>query len=371
MSGRISPGQFALMLTAAYVASGIFAFPRELVADAGPNAAYAFLLECAFALFGLWMWFRVNRIHPDSPLSFAPDLLPVWLAAPVLLITLILHVALAVVVVSDFAFVLHSFFLIETPLIVLQACVVVIAGYVAWFDLPALARSIQFLYLLAIIVSLMVGVLLLPQVTSLYAILPSPDISVSPLLLGAYRGSYLFWGYELTVTLYPLLKPQDRAKAETYAYRAMALTFVFFALGYVLTLGVWGPELLVRIIWPAVSTMRLVNIGTFLINKLGLLLVTFWGLFVLTFVMSRLWCLAYDVSPLFQNFSSGWYRGMLVFFGIIVLWWASTFPTPVQLIAFSQSFLVPLVLIFNFAMPPLLLLAGALQHRRAALRTSN
>ena len=116
--------------------------------------------------------------------------------------------------------------------------------------------------------------------------------------------------------------------------------------------------------------MWLVNIRTFLINQLGLLLVTFWGLFVLIFVLSRLWFLAYAVSPLVQNFSSGWYRGMFVFLGIIVLWWASTFPTPVQLIALSQSLLVPLVLICNFAMPPLVLLAGALQQPRAALRTS-
>lgn len=370
MSGRISIGQFATMLTAAYVASGIFAFPRELVAHAGPEAVYAFLLECLAAFFGLWLWFRVNRIHPDAPLSFAPDLLSVWLAFPALILTLVLHVALAVVVVSDFAFVLHSFFLIETPLIVLQACVVLVAGYVAWFNLPALARTIQFLYILAIIVTVMIGLLLLPHITSVYAVVPTPAISLTPLLYGAYKGSYLFWGYELTVTLYPFLRPQDRAKAEKHAYIAMAITFLFFALGYVLTLGVSGPELLVREIWPGVSTMRLVDIGTFLINKLGLLLVTFWGLFVLTFVMSRLWCLAYDVSPLFRNFSAGWYRGMLLFFGAIVLWGAHSFPTPVQLIAFAQGFLVPTVLIFNFAMPPVFLLAGALQHRRAALRTS-
>ncbi len=358
------------MLTAAYIASGIFAFPRELVAAAGPNAPYAFLLECLGALFGLWLWFRVNRIHPDGPLSFAPDLLPVWLAAPTLLATLMLHAALAIIVVSDFAFVLHSFFLIETPLFVLQACVVLVAVYVAWFDLPALARSVQFIYLLAVVISILVGLLLIPQITSLYAILPTPDISATPVLLGAYKGSYLFWGYELTVTLYPKLHPEDRAKAEKYAYRAMALTFLFFALGYALTMGVSGPELVTHSIWPGVSTMRLVNVGTFLINKLGLLLVTFWGLFVLTFVMSRLWCLAYDVSPLFRKFSVGWYRGTLLFFGVVVLWGTQAFQTPVHLIAFAQDFLVPTVLVFNFGMPPILLLAGALRQRVAIARTS-
>lgn len=370
MQGRVSASQFALMLTAAYVASGIFAFPRELVAAAGPNAPYAFGLECAGALFGLWMWFRVNRIHPSRPLSFAKDLLTPWLAAPTLLMTLLVHIALAVVVVSDFAFVLHSFFLTETPIFALQASLVAVAVYVAWFDVPALARTVQFIYLLATALSLLIGLLLLPHMTSLYAVVPSPDIAVAPVLLGAYKGSYLFWGYELTVTLYPLLRPQDRAKAERYAYLAMAATFVFFALGYILTMGVSGPQLLVNSIWPGVSTMRLVNIGSFLINKLGLLLVVFWGIFVLTFTAARLWCLAYDVSPLFGNFSVGWYRGILLLFSAAVLWCVQAFPTPVHLIAFAQEVMVPVVLLFNLGMPPLMLLGGVLLRRAPRLQPS-
>ena len=364
-AGRISALQFAVLIAAGYVGVGIFPFPRELVATAGAQAVYAFLLECAAALTGLWLWFQVNRIDPDRPLpAFACRLVSPVLGYPLLLLTLVLHLALAVVVITDFAFVMHTFFLIETPLWAVKISLMLTAIYVAWFDVTPLARTVQFVFAPAIVLSVLMGLLLLPRLTSAYALIPGTALHPDVILLAAYKGFYIFWGYELTVTLYPFVHKSERPLAERYAYRAMAGTFLFFALGYTLTLGSEGPQLLSISIWPGVSTMRLINVSAFLINKLGLLLVSLWGIFVLAFTAVRVWCLAHDVLPVIRRDTATWYRGLLLLFGALALFGSAQFATATDLAAFSEHSLLPAIVLYNLGLPPLLLAAAVIARRR-------
>lgn len=363
MQGKITAPQFATLVTAAYLGAGIFPFPRDFVATAGPDSLYAYLLTCGVTIFGLWLWFRANRLQPDSPLSYAKKLVTPWLAFPALIFTVILHILLPAVVVSDFAFVMHSFFLIRTPTLAVEISVVAVSVYVAWFNVPGLVRTVQIVFGPAVAVSLLMAVMLVPHLTSLYAVVPSTSPRLSLILLAAYRGTCTFWGYELTATLYPMLAPGERRRAETYAYRAMLGTFAFFGIGFVVTLGVLGPQGVSLVIWPGVSALRLVNLSSFLINKLGMLVISAWGIFALTFCVARLWCLAYDVSPLFRNFSVAWYRGLLLAFSVVVLWTAQQFQSPVHLMLFAQTFMVPALLAFNFALPLTLFLGAAVGRR--------
>ncbi|MGC8487101.1 MAG: GerAB/ArcD/ProY family transporter [Clostridia bacterium] len=359
----ISATQFALLLGAGYLAVGMFHFPRELVAYGGPEALYAFGLDAAAALFGLWLWFRVNHLQPAEQVSaFSLRLLTPVMGYPTAVLTIALHVVLALLVISNFGWVMITFFLPDTPAWAIRDAVVVVAMYAAWFDTPVLGRTLQVTFVPAFVLSVLLGTLLLGRFSAGYALVPSLPLHPGPIVLAAYHSWYIFWGYEITLTLYPFVRREERPQAERCGYMIMLITIAFYLLGYILTVGVEGPSFLALIQWPSVSAMRLIDISALIINKLGLLVVVFWGLFVLAFEAVRIWCVAHDVMGVLGLRTMTQYRLLIVIFGAMVMALASLFPNVDAVVSFAQTYVLPAMVVYQFGGPVLLL--GAAQLRR-------
>jgi spore germination protein len=368
-SRPISPLYFAGMLVAAYTGAGIFQFPRGLVSTGGSDAGWAYLLECAAALFGMWLWFQVNHLEPSKPLTgFVGRLVTPLVGWPLLTYTVVLHLLLAVFVVVNFALVMNTFFLPNTPIWALEISIVLVATYMAWIDTRVLGRTIQVLYLPTALLSVMMGLLLLPKLRQAWSIVPSDHLHLATIGLAAYHGFYIFWGYEITLTLYPFVESDQRRRAERYAYAAMIATFLFFAFGYALVMGAEGPYVAAHAQWPGVSAMRLINVNSFLVNKLGLFLVTLWSLFAFMFVATRLWCTAHDVRAAFGLGGITSYRWLLGVGALAAVLVAQLFPNVEALTQFFFPWVNPAMVLFNFGLPAVLLGAAAFGRAWAAWR---
>ena len=362
----ISALYFAVMLTGAYIAAGLFEFPRAIVTYAGPEAAWSFLVECGAALFGLWLWFQVNHLYPDEQVGgFVSRIVTPFLGWPLRAFTIMTHTLLAVWVTANFGLVMITFFLPDTPLWALEALTVLVALYMAWIDTRVLGRTIQVLFLPTGILSVLLALLLLPRLTQMWAVAPTVDVHLATIAYAAYKGYYLFWGYEVTVTLYPFVAHSARRQAERYAYIAMVMAAAFFAFGYVLVMGAGGPYLVMAAQWPGVSTMRLITLTSFLINKLGLFVVMLWSLFVFIFVAMRLWCLGQDLRPALNLTSIQSYRWMLVGACAATLGVSQLFTNITVLNGFFNHWVTPAMVVFNFGVPPVLLLGAAITRARA------
>lgn len=361
---NISALQFALLITAAYTAIGIFQFPQELLSIAGPDALYALLLEFLGGLGGLWLWFQVNHLDPNETVSgFSARFITPILAWPTLVFTVALHILLAVLVLTNFAFVMTTFFLPDTPRWAIQGAIALVAMYAAWSDTPALSRTIQTIYVPTFVLTLMMAGLLIPNLTDTYAWLPSSHLVLSRIGQAAYHGFYILWGYEVTVTLYPFVRSVDRARAERYALWAMVVTCFFYLIAYLFILGTEGPYLLMVAQWPAVSTMRLISASGFIIDKLGLFVILLWSSFVLSFVSVRLWCLAHDIMPALGLRSRASYRVALLVFTAVVAALGQSYPNVPSLTQFTQIWMIPAMTIYNFGLPPVMLLGAFIIHR--------
>lgn len=362
----ISALYFAVMLTGAYTAAGLFQFPREIVAEGGPEAAWSYLLECGAALFGLWLWFQVNHLYPDEQVGgFVSRIVTPFLGWPLRVLTLVTHTLLAVWVTVNFGLVMITFFLPDTPLWALETVTILVALYMAWIDTRVLGRTIQVLFVPTGVLSVLMAFLLVPRLTQMWAVPPTGDIHLGIVALAAYKGYYLFWGYEVTVTLYPFVARSARKQAERYAYTAMVLACAFFALGYVLIMGSGDPYLVMAAEWPGVSVMRLITLTSFLINKLGMFVVMLWSLFVFIFVAMRLWCLGEDIRPPLHLTSLQSYRWLLVGAAVATLAVCQLFTNVAILDAFFAEWMTPAMILFNFGVPPVLLLGAAITRKRA------
>lgn len=353
----ISPLQFAILIVAAYLGAGIFQFPRDIVAVAGDNALYAYLAEVALALSGMWLWFRVNRLSPSKQVgAIARDVATPLVSIPLVLFTVVLHLALLVYATANFALVMHAFFMNETPFSALALPIILAAAAVAWHDVTPLARSLEIIVIPTMTLSFLMGLLVLPHAAETYALVPGTHIYLGSIARATWRGWYIFWGYELTVTLYPFVRADKRAQAERFTYIGMLMSAALLAFGYAITMSAEGPYLLARSQWPAVSTMRIINATSFLVNKLGLFVIVLWGLIVMAFGATRLWCLGHDVLPhLPKSGTVYYYRGAVAAFALLGFLWVLDLNSPPKLEHFAQSLVMPAMWIYNFAVPALLL----------------
>lgn len=365
----IGPFQFAVILTASYLGFGIFQFPRELMGQAGPDALYSLILELAWPLAGLWLWFRVNRLYPDrSIFAFAGEYITPFFGWVLVAVTVLLHLALAVVALANFGFLLRTFFLPSTPVWAIDGATLGAGVYMAYYGLAPLARSMGLAFLMPVMMSVALGFLLWGHIDSAYALIPSGQIHLIPILLGTYHSAYIFFGFKITSNVYRFVRPGERRRAERYGYRAIVFAFLFFFYGYILGVGVEGPYLLLRLEWPLVSVNRLVSVSGLFINKLGLLVVVFWGIILLSFESLRHWSLAQDLIAVLPHATITTYRLMLLGIGVVVFGCAQLIPNITYLGPVVQQGIVPAMLIYTFAVPGSILAGDALKRAFARRR---
>lgn len=353
---KIGPWQMAILVVAGYLGLGIFQFPRELVRYAGPDALYAFAVELVGGAGVLWAFLAVGRALPREQLAGT-------LTKPGAIFVdgfrIVVHLALGATALANFGQVMRTFFLPGTPVWAIEAAMVGTALYTAWYDTPTLARSVQIVVLPTVGVSLLITVFVVPEMRYTWALLPAAHIGVGPIFKGVYHSAYVIIGIEAVAMLVGHVRPRDRKKASRAALVAYTLSSLYFVIGYIIALGTEGPYGLVRMQWPPVSALRLANIRGLLINKLGLLVVVLFGLFVLSFLAVRFWAMGHVFNP---KASTTRYRWQGIAAAGIVLT-AAQIPDNVVFISESlQRFVLPPMVVYLITFPFVVGLALALRR---------
>ncbi|MCY0879110.1 MAG: GerAB/ArcD/ProY family transporter [Firmicutes bacterium] len=357
---RISAGQFATMITAGYLGLGIFYFPRPLVEDAGRVGLYGLWLDGLAAFLLMKLIFAMGRLIPNETLSgFSAALLskPVsWLLA---LYTIVYHLALAISAVVLFSFVLGNIFLPSTPIWAISGALTLTSAYMAYGGVLALARTLQASYIPLLVLTIFSVSMATLSIRHPSLLLPTTDVSLLPLVDGAYHQFVIFIGFQLSVTLYPFVKNGEQRQAERYSVLALAGIVLALSLEYEVIMAVFGPDAIDRLRWPLASTYRIISLSGFYISKLGTLLIVLWTIVIVAFVAVRLWCLAHDLSAMApRRLSYELALGLMTLATIL-----GTLPFPNAKVAnlLNEHYLLPLGLAYLVLVPGTVMVVGKLR----------
>ncbi len=356
---RISGLQFGTMVTAGYMAMGVFYFPRELVTSAGRDGIWGLWLDglVTFALMGLS--FTMSRMVPNETFGqFSSQLLSKPVGIVFGLMTIGYHVLLAVVMVVEFTSLFSNDFLSGTPAWAITISLMIASVYMAWFGAATLARVLQAGYLPMVVLSVATLVLAASVIKHPVLLLPPTNIRVLPLLQGSYRQYFIFIGFELSITLYPFIRNEDRRVAERYAYGGLAVMIGILTVMYEIAIATFGPAYIPLMRWPMVTLMRIVEISGFFIDKWGSLVIVLWTVAVLGFMSVRLWCTAHDLAALFFIRSVGSYRYLLLPTAVVVLAGSMLIPNAAISDYITQQYLIPLGLLYLTVIPVVVLIVG-------------
>ncbi|NMP23720.1 GerAB/ArcD/ProY family transporter [Sulfobacillus harzensis] len=368
---HISPLEFGVLVLGSFIGLGIFQFPRELVMDAGPDALYGYLLECAGAYLALWLLLMVARLHQGAS---EPQVLRRYLgifAWPIEMIAVLGHVALAIAVIANFGFVLRTFFLMSMPFWVAETPLLGTALFAVWYGMAPMARLMELVILPTMGLSILIGIMLFPQGQYAFSMIPSTEIMIPRILSGAYHQAYIFVGIEAAPLMYPYLRPQNRKEGERAAHLLFLGAFVAFLWGFFLIISATGPDFLITLQWPGISALRLVSISGLIVNKIGLLVVVLWGLFVLAFIAIRLWAVVHYSMAAIQRTGMTTYRIVACAAMLLIGLLAQRITNIAQLTHIFQSYLLPFYIGYLFLIPLIMLAGYAVTHRKRRTASVN
>lgn len=342
---HISPFQFSTMITAGYLALGMFYFPRQSVMVAGREALWSIWLDGLIAFGSIKLTFAVNHLVPGEPFTtFSPALLSKPIGYIMGLYTIVYHLALTIVAVVPFSFVINNLFLAQTPLWAIDGSIIAASIYMAWGGTASLARVIETAYIPVILITFIGVIFLLARIRHAILLIPPNTIHVIPILKGAWQELVLFIGFELSVSLYPFLRREDRARAEKYTYYWLAMVLIVLTIFYEVTIGTLGPHFLSVERWPIITI-------SFFISKVGMLLIILWTIIVATFLALRLWCLVHDLRSFMPWDSPASYPYSLLAFGFTILCGSLSLPNARITEFLTEHYIVPIGVVYIVGTP--------------------
>lgn len=180
---------------------------------------------------------------------------------------------------------------------------------------------------------------------------------IRPIIDGACHNFYVFIGIQAATLGYPFVRPAARQQGTKYAYLFLVGACLFFAFLYLLILSNTGPGFLVQLQWHGVSALRLVSVAGLIVDKLGVLVVVLWGLFVLAFLAVRLWAVSHYIGEIFSWNAIGPYRLALTAATLLVGIGAQVIANITILTEVFQEDLLAIFMVYLYAVP-LILIAG-------------
>lgn len=268
---KISPGQLAALMF-------LFEMGTALVVSLGlkaeKDAWLAILLGLAggMALFGVYV--SLYRRYPELPLTaYAREILGKWIGLLLGTLYVLFFIYGAARDLRDGADLLISSVLDQTPLMAVNAIMILTAGYVLHKGIEVLARTAQIYFAVLIALGVLSNFLLLVSgVIDVNKLLPVLEKGWAPVFRTALSQSFEFPFSEMicfTMLLPYLNKPKQGIKLATVTLMTGGLILSFST---AMNIAVLGVDIAGRATFPLLTAISLVNIKEF-IQRMDVLVV--------------------------------------------------------------------------------------------------
>lgn len=264
------------------------------------------------------------------------------------------------VIIREFGDFVVTAFMPETPLLLFNGVMVLLAAYAVRCGMEVICRANQFVFPLAVL-SLFVIIGLVAPEMRLENLLPVFDRGLKPILGGALEPSS--WRGEVVVLLMFLPYLNSPREARKAGIGAVVFIGILLALDTASMMAVFGPEMSAHLTFPTLYLARYVSVGQF-VERTEAIVMILWvtGIFIKVACFYQAGTLAAA-----QWFGLADYRPLVLPLGAVQLVWSVTlFESSRELIAFLDKSFPPYAYIFELGLPLLLLLVALFRKKGVA-----
>ncbi|MHC5548281.1 spore germination protein GerKB [Bacillus subtilis] len=260
---RISLRQLFVMIIIFELGSSLLITPGSM---AGRDAWIAVLLGCAIGLFLFYLYQGIYQCYPNSsPKEYMDDMLGTKLSWLFSFLYILYFAYIAARVLRDFGEMLLTFAYHDTPIIIVNALLMVVSIYAVRKGIEVLARAAELLFGAMYLLGAIGLVLIIVSGTiDPHNLKPVLANGISPVLHSVFTQTmYVPFGeVVLFVMIFPNLN--DRKDVKKMGMIAMAISGLIVALTVAINISVLDVDLTLRSQFPLLSTIQTIKVEEFL-----------------------------------------------------------------------------------------------------------
>ena len=264
------------------------------------------------------------------------------------------------VIIREFGDFVVTSFMMETPLLVFNSVMVLLAAYAVSNGLEVISRANQFVFPLAVLSLFVIVGLAIPamHLDNLMAVLGN---GLKPVLRGSLTTSSWRGEVVLLLMFWPYLNKPDQGRRA--GLLAVAFIGILLSLDTASTVAVFGAETVANLTFPTLDLARYISIAGFL-ERLEAIVMILWvaGIFVKVACFYQAGALAAS-----QLLGLKDYRALVLPLGVLQLVWSVTlFESSRELVFFLGKTFAPFAYVFELGLPLLLLLIAMIRKKGGA-----
>ncbi|WP_139491575.1 GerAB/ArcD/ProY family transporter [Brevibacillus dissolubilis] len=279
----ISAWQFFGLFAVSFVTVPLSLMPNGIFHTAKQDAWIGLLIGFSMSfllLLGLF-WLTLRQKVDKEPPARLSVIHRFFLAVHFLFLLVV-----TIVTVRNFIEVVHGYFLVETPMIVLSFILLLTAGYAAWTGLSSIMRlgSLVFLFAATIIMLMPLTVLEEVEIRQFMPILAQPPLSIA---YAAWQSFGMCSEYLFLFFFVPYIKFPTKRRIAVYV-ASMLMGFLLLLSMVIQIFFVFGPHLAGSLLIPAVELVKYITLYEFW-ERVDVALVAVWTVMITIKTGALLW----------------------------------------------------------------------------------
>ncbi|MBP3965806.1 GerAB/ArcD/ProY family transporter [Paenibacillus lignilyticus] len=358
--GRISPLQLAFLMHPYILATLVLSAPSISMVTAGRDMWATPILAGLPACMIIGVMVALHLRYPNKTfIEYIETILGRYLGKSLALIYVVSIIYTNAMVLRQYGEFIATTFLIQTPMIVIVICLMIVCAYALYMGLEAWARAAQLLIPIALIIILAMLIIMIPDMKwkEMY---PVMEYGPLPLLRGSILPASWFSQYFIISMFLPYLT-KNKGKALKWSLISVASVTMTLVLINVSILFMFG-NLSKAFNYPFLVAVRYISLSDFLEHIESLLMATWLiGIFIkvtVNFYGTVLWTAQFLKLPNYRTIIAP--IGLLVI--LVSIWCAPNYQMLRQVLGTS----VPVyTFLFQLFVPALLLLIAILKGRNS------
>lgn len=276
--GKISIRQATLLMVNTVLPTAILFLPAISTRQALQDAWISTLIATTNGVLIALLVITLMRRFPEQTLvQYSEDIMGKFIGKIIGLGYIWWFLHINAIIVREFGDFMVDVFMPRTPLLVFNAMIVLLAVMAVKSGLEPLGRLNEWIFILNSFILIMIFTFSIPEVR-LENLQPVLERGIVPVLRGAYTPTMWFGEIIILGMIFPFITQPQRGYRIALAH---LITGAFLLAGAVITLGIFGPELLSRFKFPITEVVRLISLGDFL-ERIEIILAVLWisGVFV-------------------------------------------------------------------------------------------
>jgi spore germination protein KB len=356
--GKISTSQFMWLLVTVVLPTAVMFVPSMIIKQAGTMAWISgMFVATGWALLVAWVASTLGeRFGGCSPVVYTREILGSLLGNAVNFLYLFLLLYVNGIVVREFGELLITAYMPETPLLVFNIFMLLLAASAVRNGIEVIARMNQFIVVLMFTALAFVYVLLWPDIY-FHNLFPLFEGGLKPIILGSLTP--MAWRGETFLLLFLMPYLNNYREAKPAAYKSIYLLGAILGLNLIVTLGVFGIQA-ANLVFPLEALGTYISVGGF-VERVEAFTLALWVTGVFAKVALLYYC---AVMVTAQTFNLKQYKPLVFPLGIIqVVWSVIAYDNVRQMVDFFSKAWIPFMISFEFLLPLTLLFIALIRMK--------